>query len=272
MAPDLSTGWAGGSSAGEGQIADDGVEQAAQADPLDRAADEDRREDRLLDALAQAGLQLGVGDLLALEVLGQDVVVCLGGRLEQLVAATRDLGLEAIRDRDLHLGRAVPRPRLAVDQVDIALERLGRADRQLDRGDLLAEARPQGVEGSRRIGVLAVALVDEEAGRGVGPARQRDRLLESGFDAGRRIHHQDRAVSRGEALDHVGHEVRVARGVDQRDPRPIGLEGPDREAQRLAPLLLLRLEVEVGRPVIDAPESGDGTGLEQELFTERRLA
>ena len=65
----------------------DRVEQAAQPDALVCAADEDRREDRFLDALAQAGLEFGVGDLLALEILGEHVVVGFGRRLEQLIAA-----------------------------------------------------------------------------------------------------------------------------------------------------------------------------------------
>ena len=75
--------------------------------PLTRAADEDRREDRLLDALAEARIELRVGDLLAVEVLGQDVVVGLGGGLEELVAALGDLGLEFGRDRDLDFLAAV---------------------------------------------------------------------------------------------------------------------------------------------------------------------
>ena len=44
----------------------------------------------------------------------------------------------------------------------------------------------------------------------------------------------------------LGHEVRVTGRVDERDARPVVLERPDREAQRLASLLLLGLEVEVG--------------------------
>ena len=47
-------------------------------------------------------------DLLALEVLGQDVVVGLGGRLEQLVAPARDLAGQLVGDRDLDLLAAVP--------------------------------------------------------------------------------------------------------------------------------------------------------------------
>ena len=50
-----------------------------------------------------------VGDLLALEVLGQDVVVGLGGGLEQLVAAARDLVGQLGRDLDLGALAASPR-------------------------------------------------------------------------------------------------------------------------------------------------------------------
>ena len=255
-----------------GEVADDRVEQRAQPDPARGAADEDRREDRILDALAQARLELGIGDLLALEVLGQHVVVGLGRRLEQLVAPAVHLVGQLLRDRDLFLGRAVPAPGLAVDEVDVALEGVGGPDRQLERGDLLAEARSQRVECGRRVGVLAVALVDEEAGRGAGPPSDRDRLLEPGLDPGRGVHHEDRAVRRGEALDHVGDEVRVAGRVEQRDPRPVRLERADREAERLAPLLLLGLEIEVGRPVVDPTQPRDRPALEQQLLAERRLA
>ena len=79
--------------------------------PLVGAADQHRGEDRFLDALAQAGLELRVGDLLALEVLRQDVVVRLGGGLEELVAAPGDLVGQVVRDRDLDLLAAVPAAR-----------------------------------------------------------------------------------------------------------------------------------------------------------------
>ena len=119
--------------------------------PLARRADQDRREDAVLDALAQAGLELVVGDLLALEVLGHDVVVGLGRGLEQLVAAAGDLVGELVGDRDLDLVVAVPAVRLAMDEVDVAAERLGRADGQLERRDLVAERGAQGVEGGGRV-------------------------------------------------------------------------------------------------------------------------
>ena len=94
--------------AGGRQVADERVEQAPHADALGRAADEHGREDGFADALVEAGVQLGVGDLLALEVLRQDVVVRLGRGLQQLVAATGDL--VGHRGGDLRLDLLVALP------------------------------------------------------------------------------------------------------------------------------------------------------------------
>jgi hypothetical protein len=69
-----------------------------------------------------------------------------------------------------------------MDEVDVAGERFRGADRDLERRDLRPERRPEGIERPRRIGVLAVAFVDEEAGRGLGPATEGDRGLEPGLD------------------------------------------------------------------------------------------
>ena len=85
-------------------------------------------------------------------------------------------------------------------------------------------------------------------------AAERDRLLEARFDPARRVHDEDRAVGRLEARDDLGDEVEVARRVEDRDPRPVGLERRDREAERLPSLLLLGLEIEMGGAVIDPAE------------------
>ena len=83
---------------------------------------------------------------------------------------------------------------------------------------------------------------------------------------------EQRAVGGREAGDDLGHEVRVAGRVDERDPGLVVLERRDREAQRLLALLLLGLVVEVGRAVVDAAEPRDGAGAKEELLGERRLA
>ena len=181
------------------EVADDRVEEAAEADPLRGAADEDRRQERVADAAVEARVELGVADLLALEVLGHDVVVGLGRGLEQLVAAEGHLGLELGRDRDLDLLLAVPAVGLAVDEVDVAAERLGLADRELERRDLRPELLAERVEHGGRVGVLAVALVDEE--ERCGPVRppEGDRRLGPGLDAAGRVDADERGVDGLEA-------------------------------------------------------------------------
>ncbi len=255
-----------------GEVAHDGVEQPSKPDPLGRAADQHRREDALLDALPQARLELRVGDLLAVEVLAQDIVIGLGGGLEELVAAPGDLVGHVVGDRDLRLGGAVPLPCLAMDEVDVASERLRRSDGQLERRHLLPERPAQRIECGGRVGVLAIALVDEETGCRPRPPTDRDGVLQTGLDAARRIHHEDRAVRGREPFDDLGDEVRIAGRIDQRDPGLVTFERTHRETQGLSPLLLLGLEVQVGGPVVDPTEPRDGPGLEHELFGERGLA
>ena len=168
--------------------------------------------------------------------------------------------------------RAVPLPGLAVDEVDVAAELLGRPDRQVERGDLVAEGPAEGIEGGGRVGVLAVALVDEEAGGPTARPTQRDRHLEAGFDAAAGVHDEDDPVDRGDALDDLGHEVRVAGRIDERHQRAVVVEGGDRQAQRLVALLLLGLVVERARAVIHLAQARRGAGPEEESLGERRLA
>ena len=81
-----------------------------------------------------------------------------------------------------------------------------------------------------------------------------------------------RAVGRGEALDDVGHEVGVAGRVDERDARPVRLERPDREAQRLLRFCSSGSKSRWAVPSSTLPEPRDGPGLEHQLLGERRLA
>ena len=159
-----------------------------------------------------------------------------------------------------------------MDQVDVALEGLGRTDGQLEWRDLLAERRTQRVQGDGRIRVFPVALVDKEARRGAGRSSQRHGVFEARLHPAGGIHHEERPVGCGEPFDHVRDEVRIAGRVDQRDPRPVCLERPDGQAQRRLALLLLGLEVEMGGAVIHPPQARDGAGLEQQLLSQCRLA
>ena len=256
---------------GGGEVADDGVQQGRQADPLRGRGDEDRRQHGLADALVEACVELGVRDVLLPQVLLEDRVVRLGRSLEQLVPAQGHLGGHLGRHGDLDLAAALEPPGLAVDEVHVAGEGVRGPDGEMQRGDLVAEHAAQLVEGAHGIRVLAVALVEHETGGRVGGAPDLDRRLQAGVDAAGGVHHVQRRVGRVEPLDHLGDEVRVARRVDDGDLVLAVLERPDREAQRAVLLLLLGLVVEVRRPVVDLPHPRDRAGAEQHLLGQRRL-
>ncbi len=224
--------------------------------PFVALPDEDRGEDGFLDALAEAGLELRVADLLALEILGEHLVVGFGGRFQELVAASGDLGVHVRRDRDLDLLPTVPLPGAPMDQVDVPAERLGRPDGQLERCDLRPEGGSQRIERRRRVGVLAVALVDEEAGRAAPRSRLCDRRLQARLDPARRVDDEQRPVAGGHRRDDLGDEVRVAGRVHHRDDRPVVVEGRHGRAERLLAPMLLRLVVEGRRPVVDLARGG----------------
>ena len=177
------------------------------------------RQDRVADAAVEAGVELRVADLLALEVLRQHVVVGLGRGLEQLVAARGDLVGELVRDRDLDLLAALEPLGLAVDEVDVALERV--APRRSRGGAARSCCRTRARSASSAAVGSAFSrshlLMKKQAAR-PGRAAERDRRLEARLDAARGVDDEQRPVGGGEALDDLGHEVRVAGRVDERDP------------------------------------------------------
>ncbi len=80
------------------------------------------------------------------------------------------------------------------------------------------------------------------------------------------------ASTAAERLDHIGLEVGVAGRVDERDPRAVRLERPDRQVDALLALLLIRVVVERRGPGIDAAQARDGAGIEEHRLGETRLA
>ena len=111
-----------------------------------------------------------------------------------------------------------------MDQVDEAAERFARTDRQVEGRGLGAERGAQRVQCVGRLGVLAVALVDEEAGRPTAGPPQRHGALQPRFDTRRGVHHEERPVGSGEALDHFRDEVGIAGRVEQGDARVLVVE------------------------------------------------
>jgi hypothetical protein len=98
-------------------------------------------------------------------------------------ASSRDLVGQLGRHRDLDLLAALEAIGLAVHEIDVAGEGVSSPDREVQRGDLVAERAAQLVQGAAGIRVLAVALVEHEAGRGVRRPSHRDRRLQPRFHA-----------------------------------------------------------------------------------------
>ena len=124
---------------GGGHVVDDGRDERLDADVLGGAPDHDRGDEARANGLVDAVLEFGVGDLLALEVLGHDVVVGFRRGFDQLIAAGGDLGGQVGRHGDFDFLAALHFVGLLVDQIHEALEGVRGADRHVQRRDLLPE-------------------------------------------------------------------------------------------------------------------------------------
>ena len=134
----------------------------------------------------------------------------------------RDLVGQLVGDRDLDLARAVPaarpcggRGRRSPRTSRPRRSRAGAA-RSCCRSSPAARRAPRVGSAFSRSHLLMKKHAAVPVARPSATA-----VLEAGLDAARGVHHEERAVGRGEALDDVGDEVRVAGRVDQRDPRPV---------------------------------------------------
>ena len=159
---------------------------------------------------------------------------------------------------DLDLLAALDAVGLAVDQVDVAAR--SRRPRRSPAGAARSSCRTRLAARRGRGSGSAFSrshLLIRKQRRGVRGPGDGHGLLEAGLDAAGGVHHEDRRRRplRSPSID-LGREVEVAGGVDQGDPGAVRLERRDREAQRLAPLLLLGLEVEVDGPVVHLAERG----------------
>ena len=240
---------------GGGDVLDDHPRELADADVLRRRADEDRHHGSFAGALVQRRLDLLVGERLALEVLHHQLVGCLGRGLDQRVASRVLDALELGRDRHL-VGLAVlVDGRVLLDHVDVAPERLGGADRQVDRRDLRAEARLELVEGRVVVRVLAVHLVDEHHARQPARVGEPPDLIGSDLDAGRGVDHDDHRVDGRQGLDDIGLEVGVPGRVDERDPDAIVLERAHGQVDALPATLLVGIPVERSRARLDVAKT-----------------
>src|SRR5438093_8175717 len=264
------------------QEVDDRVEQRLHALVLEGRAADDRHERRLalapygaVDALAEGRLDLVFGDLFALEVLLEDLVVGFADFLDQLLAVVLRVVHHVGRNRaDDVVGAhrfVVVRDRLHPDEVDHADEPVLGADGKLNRDRVGLELGDDLIEGALEVRPDAIHLVDEAPARhavfvGLPPDGFRLRL-----DACDRVEHGDRAVEDAQRPLDFGREVHVARRVDDVDtgvaPEAGGGGGRDGDAA----FLLLLHPVHDGSAFVHFADFVRNPGVVQDPFRRGRL-
>src|SRR5690606_20186047 len=177
---------------------------------------------------AQGPPDLLRGDLLALQVLGHQLVVDHGHRLEQGLPGRlhvvhhlgRDVRLGALRTQVVYVNDG-----LLSDQVHDTAEIILRTDGQLDGHRLGAQLLADLLHDTVEIGPDAVHLIDERDARHVVLVRLAPHRLRLGFDATHAAEHRDRAVEHPQATLHLYGEVHVSGRVYNVDSVILPLAG-----------------------------------------------
>ena len=157
------------------------VQRRLNADVARGADGEDRDHRAGGDAALEGRCDLVVVEVLALEVLHHDVVVGVGGGLDQLLARRLDVASQLLGG----LGGLAGAGRLLFQEVVDALDAVGAHDRQPEGGDAAAEALAELLHDLREVGVLAVEAGDQHHARlHLGDIEARPGELGAGLDAG----------------------------------------------------------------------------------------
>ena len=209
---------------------------------VDGAAAEDGGDEAVLDALAHSLDDLLGGEGLAAEELLHQLIVGLGDGL----AHSLDQALEAVADvGQLHLDllAALVLEGLLAEQVDVhggAVVELGGHDAGADRG---AELDLHILKDLEVVGVLKVALADEDHGGLAVLTSQLENLFRADGDAAAAGHHHQHALGGPDALILTGLEIEQARRVDQVVLDAFVLHGHHRRRQAGLALCFLRVKV-----------------------------
>ncbi len=234
-----------------------------------------RRDRDVQGGRADRPAQLILGDRLVLEEGHHDLLVVVGDRLDQLVVVLLGLLLELVGDVAL-----VPLGAQRVDvadglhrhQVDMALEVVLGADRDLDRHRARSQPVDHRLHGVEEVGAHPVHLVDERDARnlvlvGLPPDRLGLRL-----DAGHGVEQGDGAVEHAQrALDLDG-EVHVPGRVDDVDATVAPEAGGGGRRDRDAALLLLHHPVHRRGALVHLTHLVGAAGVVEDPLGGRRLA
>ncbi len=257
------------------QVVDDRVEDRLHAAVPQRGPAQHRDQDPRDRALAQGGVDLGLGHVLLLEVLVHDPVVEVRHRLDEVVPV--------LADQVLHVGRDVQRlgagrtevvrvdDGLLGDQVDVALEGALGADRQPDGDGARAQARADGPQRPVEVRPDPVHLVDEGDPRhpiAVGLAPDRLRLRLHARDG---VEHRHRAIEHAQRALDLHREVHVPGCVYDVDRVVAPVGGRRRRRDRDPALLLLDHPVHGRRPFVDLAHLVDAARVEEDPLGGRGL-
>ena len=208
-----------------------------------------------------------VGELGALEVLLEQRVVAFRGGIDKRGVCAFDLHTHLVGQRCVGgAAMLVEGVCTVVDQVDVAAEPVGGADRHRDSNGLAREGLAKRIHGRLVCGVLLVHTAhDDQSGNTGGLDHLPGHLGTDGYGPGGRDH-EDRRVSDGEAFHNLAGEVLESRCVDEVHAVPIPVAMRDREPDAHRVALFLRLVVEErGRLLGRAHALGCSRGVQQRL-------
>ena len=258
------------------QIGHHGVEQGLDALVLEGRAAQDRIEGPVQHRLAEALLDHLEGRFLAAQIGFHGLVVEFHGVLDHVVTGGFRLVLQIRRDLFVMIVGAetviVPNHGLHADQVDQTLQARFRADRDLDRNGLHAQAVADGLDALVEVGTDLVHLVDEHDPGNVVAVSLAPHGLGLGLHALVAVQHRHRAVEDAQGAFHLDGEVHVAGGVDdvQALAGPVGRRGGGGDGD--PPLLLLLHPVHRRGAVVDFADLMALAGVVENPLGRRGLA
>ena len=221
----------------------------------------------------QRPADLVVGELGAAEVLLDERVVGLRGGVDERAVGALHLGAHRLGEvgvarpaAGLELVRAV------VDEVDVAGEVAGAADRHRHGDGLAVEGVAERVDGRLVRRVLLVHLVDHDQGGQVARGDHLPGQLGADRHAPAGADHQHRGVGGGERRGELAGEVLEPGNVDEVDAVPVPVEVGERGADAHRAALLLGLVVEDRGALVGGAHPGGGPGGVQQRLAEGGLA
>ena len=248
-----------------GQVVHDRVQQPLNALVLEGGPAQDRRDVQLGRGPPDGRAQRVHGDLAALDVQVEQLLVVLGDPLDHLLATVPGLGEEIVGDRADFVFRAerfvLPENAAHLDQIDDATETVLRPDRQLDRHRIRLEAVDHGLDGVIEVGSHAVHLVNECQARHAVLVGLPPDGLGLGLHAGNSVEQGNRPVEHAQRALHFSGEVHVAGRVDDIDLVVPPVAGRGSRSDRDAALLLLLHVVHGGGAVVHLSHAVQAPGV-----------